>query len=353
MDAVLESSPDQASRKRPRFAREVETPVLRLPAGKKIASVLAVAVAANGDIFLLHQPNAQGTEPGAESLSEWLPPLVHLSAEGDFIAAWGGAGHVPAAAGVPQWPEKLEGLECDANGDLWIFGYGASDNAVLHFSPAGELLLRIGERGRRGSDTDTLHLGSPTSCHHDIAAREVFISDGYGNHRVIAFNSDTGAFTRMWGAYGRVLSSAPIADGFGSPVHKVVRGPGGRLYVADRTNSRIQEFEIGEETVTFTREVVVAPGTNVQNTGSAWDIGFAPEGDFLYVADGPNFRVWSIDIESFEVLGSTTVHTEYENTVNEPLHYSLVHRFAVEPDGNLLLACVNGGLKRLRLLGVS
>ncbi len=168
----------------------------------------------------------------------------------------------------------------------------------------------------------------------------MFIADGYGNHRVIAYNSDTGAFTRMWGAYGKPLSSPLPADAFGSPVHKIARGPSGRFYVADRANSRVQEFEIGADTVVFTREVVIAPGTNVQNSGSVWDIGFAPEGDFLYVADGPNFRVWSIDLESFEVLGSTTVHTEYENTVNEPLHFSLVHRFAVEPDGNLLLACV-------------
>jgi hypothetical protein len=352
MDAAVESSLNNAMRKRPRFAREIETPELRLPAGRKIASVLAVAVSAKGDIFLLHQPNAQGSDPGSESAGCWLPPLVHLSADGDFINAWGGPDQVPSVDGVSQWPEKLEGLECDANGDVWIFGYGANDNAVLRFSRSGELLLRIGQRGKRGADTDTEFLGSPTSCYHDISTHEVFIADGYGNHRVIAFNSATGTFTRMWGAYGNPISSASCADGFGSPVHKVARGPSGRLYVADRTKSRIQEFEIGAETVSFTREVTVAPGTLVLNTGSAWDIGFAPEGDYMYVADGPNFRVWTIDLETFEVLGSTTVHTEHENTVNEPLHFSLVHRFAVEPDGNLLLACVNGGLKRLRILGV-
>ncbi len=167
---ILNSSLDRMERARPRFSRDVETPCLQLPAGKKIASVLAVAVAPNGDIFLLHQPNAQGMHPGVEQLGHWLPPLVHLSAAGDFIDAWGGADHVPSANGVSQWPEKLEGLECDANGDLWIFGYGANDNAVLRFSPAGELLLRIGQRGTRGADTDTAHLGSPTSCHHDIGS---------------------------------------------------------------------------------------------------------------------------------------------------------------------------------------
>ncbi len=147
----MEASLDRTARKRPRFAREVEIRRLHVPAGTRIASVLAIAVGAKGDIFLLHQANAQGMAPGSEQSGEWLPPLVHLSAEGEFIDAWGGPDHVPAVDGVSQWPEKLEGLECDANGDLWIFGYGAVDNAVLQFSPAGKLLLRIGERGRRGA----------------------------------------------------------------------------------------------------------------------------------------------------------------------------------------------------------
>jgi hypothetical protein len=38
---------------------------------------------------------------------------------------------------------------------------------------------------------------------------------------------------------------------------------------------------------------------------------------------------------------------------NLPLHFSIVHRFVVEPNGDLLLSCVNRGLRRLKYLGVS
>ena len=31
---------------------------------------------------------------------------------------------------------------------------------------------------------------------------EAFVADGYGNRRVIVFDADTGAFKRMWGAFG-------------------------------------------------------------------------------------------------------------------------------------------------------
>jgi hypothetical protein len=348
----MANSTSASAKPRPRFAREIETPKLELPPGKEIGAVLAVTRDAQGDLYILHQPNAQGLDPEHEGLGSWLAPLVHLSAEGEFIEAWGGPGSVPEVDGVSQWPAGAEGLECDGEGNLWIFGYRMGDDAVLKFSPSGELLMRIGQCGKTGDDKDRLFLDRPTSCYHDIDNREVFISDGYGNRRVIAFNSDTGEFTRMWGAYGKQPYELAEEESYASPVHKVARGPNGLLYVADRTKSRIQEFELTPDGARYRREVYVAPGTDALGTGSCWDIGFSPDDRFMYVADGANFRVWSVDLDTLEVLGSSTVHTEYENEVNRPIIFTLVHRFFVEANGDILLACVNRGLKRLKYEGV-
>jgi DNA-binding beta-propeller fold protein YncE len=342
-----------ATRPRPRFARELQVPELHLPAGALMGAVLAVATNAKGDIFVFHQPNAQGTDDNAAK-QNWLPPLIHFTKDGKYITSWGGADHIPKVDGVSQWPVGHEGLECDAEGNLWIFGYKDGDNAVLKFSPDGKLLLRIGQRGKTGNDDDTEFMDRPTTCYHDVKNREVFVSDGYGNHRVIAFNSDTGKFTRMWGAFGRKPSTmTPEGDGYAPfAVHRVTCGPNGRIYVADRAKSRIQEFELIPGGAKFLREVIVAPGTSVRGTGSTWDIGFSPDGKFMYVADGPNFRVWTVAVDTLEVLGSTSVHEEYENDVNLPIHYTLLHRFWIEPNGDILLALVNRGLKRLKFLGV-
>jgi hypothetical protein len=337
---------------RPRFGRDLETPALRLPPGKELGSVLAVTGSSSGDLFVLHQPNVQGLDPGIEDMPCWLPPLVHFDADGCFIDAWGGPDHIPRVDGISQWPSGAEGVECDDEGNLWIFGFRADDDAVLKFSQSGKLLLRIGQRGRQGNDQDIRCLGGATSCYHDVGAREVFISDGYRNHRVIAFNSDTGDFTRMWGAYGKDPSLLSEEEGFGTPVHKVALGPQGNLYVADRTKGRVQEFERVPGGARFLREVYIAKATRAVHAASVWDIGFAPDGAFMYVADGFNFRVWSVSLESFEVLGSTTVHTEYENERNRTLQFELVHRFFVEPSGDILLACVDRGLKRLKFEGV-
>ena len=201
-----------------------------------------------------------------------------------------------------------------------------------------------------GNDDSRTHLGRPTSAYHNTATREVFISDGYANHRVIAFNSDSGEFTRMWGAYGKQPSALDAAEGFGNPVHKVAAGPDGRIYVADRIKNRVQEFELVSGGARFLREVIIAPGTML--FGSAFDIAFAPGGGFMYVADGSNRRIWIVELASFEVLGWVAGLEDVEGDINLPTHYGLIHRFSVDGDGNLLLACVARGVKRLIFKGI-
>jgi len=335
---------------RPRFSPVLETPHLTLPPQKKLGGIIAAAYAPSGDLFVLHQFNPPGVDLGKVNAEDHLPDVVRFSRQGEFIEAWGGPHHIPSVDGVSQWPAGREGLECDAEGNLWVFGFYAGDHAVLKLSPSGKLLLRIGEREKPGNDDDTRFLNRPTSCYHDVAAREVFVSDGYGNHRVIAFNSDTGEFTRMWGAYGKAPGSLSANEGFGNPVHKVARGPNGRIYVCDRINNRVQEFELVAGGARFLREVSIAPGTKM--FGAAFDIGFSPDGNYIYVADGSNIRIWIVDPESFKVLGWASANTDTEGDVNLPRHYGIVHRFTVEPSGDLLLACTSRGLLRMKYLGI-
>src|ERR1700674_2482995 len=36
-----------------------------------------------------------------------------------------------------------------------------------------------------------------------ILRSELYVADGYGNHRVIVFDAETGKYKRHWGAYGK------------------------------------------------------------------------------------------------------------------------------------------------------
>ena len=85
----------------------------------------------------------------------------------------------------------------------------------------------------------------------DTEAREVYAADGYGNKRVIVFDSETGSFKRMWRAFGnpppsRFAPNAPAPQPqttpegrpeFGLP-HAIKVSNDGVVYLADRINNR-------------------------------------------------------------------------------------------------------------------
>jgi DNA-binding beta-propeller fold protein YncE len=326
---------------RPHFERDLGAQLIRLPEGRRIGSSLAAAYGPDGHLWLLQEPNS--TAP------ELLPHVVEFDAEGTFVGAWGGPDSLPDVDGFSQWPEGVEGLEVDDDGNLWVFGYKADDHAVLKFSRSGKLLLRIGERGVPGDNASRTHLNRPTTAYHDVQTREVFISDGYGNHRVIVFDADTGEFKQMWGAYGEDPATQSPERRFGNPVHKVACGPDGLIYVADRMKNRVQCFERILGGARFVREVEVGPGT--QLFGAAFDIAFSPDDAFMYVADGSNNRVWIVSMDTFTVLGWTGSYCDAEGSLNQPAFTQLIHRFVVDKHGNIVLVRPATGLQLLRLQG--
>ena len=253
---------EKTGRALPRFVAEPSS-IVKLPLGRTLGAVTGLAVAPDdGHIWIMHiasilewGPPGQSKDPAAR-----LPPVVEFDAEGNFLQAWGGTEHLSRLAGRAQWPKQEETISIDAEGMLWIFGANKGyDHAVQRFTRDGKLLLRIGEFGVAGNDESRDHLGCPTDAYHDVSRREVYISDGYVNHRVAVFNSDTGEFLRAWGAYGK---RAPFPESgretFNNPVHAISLGPEGHLYVCDRKNDRIQVFDaIGSSEPRFVRELDV------------------------------------------------------------------------------------------------
>jgi DNA-binding beta-propeller fold protein YncE len=255
------------------------------------------------------------------------PPVLEFDQSGALVGSWGGP-----AVGQP-WPDNEHGIYVDDQDHVWLAGNGPKDGMILKFTRDGKLRLKIGEPGVVGNDADTAHLNRPANMVVDPATRELFVADGYGNHRVIVFDADTGRYKRHWGANGRPPGDAGV-KGFANPVHCVRLSRDGLLYVCDRTNNRIQVFR---KDGTFVREFVVAPET--RGGGSTWDADLSKDAPqtYLYNADGENNQVWMLLRESGRVLGS------FGRNGRSAGQFHWVHNMVVDSAGNIYTTEVDSG----------
>ena len=161
------------------------------------------------------------------------------------------------------------------------------------------------------NNSDTTILGRPAGMDLDEKAHEIYFADGYLNRRVIVFDAETGAFKRMWGAFGKPPSDADLlpysfTDApnplFRNPLHAVHISQDGFVYVCDRVNDRIQIFTKQGK---FLKEYLLRPET--LGNGSAYDLAFSRDAaqKYLLVADGENNVIWSLLRSDGSVVGTT------------------------------------------------
>jgi DNA-binding beta-propeller fold protein YncE len=193
--------------------------------------------------------------------------------------------------------------------------------------------MQIGKPGAGGHDTDTRNLGRPADTRVDPTTNELYVADGYGNHRVIVFDAATGGYKRHWGANGRPPGE-PGVKPFGTPVHCVRIARDGLVYVCDRRNNRIQVFR---RDGTFVREIVVAPET--RGSGAVWDLDFSMDAvqTYLYTADGENNHVWILLRDPGRVLG------RFARAGRQAGQLHWVHNLGVDSKGNLYTTEVDTG----------
>ena len=206
---------------------------------------------------------------------------------------------------------------------------------ILKFTQAGKFLMQIGKPGQSKGSNDTENLRLPAKTFIDKVANEVYVADGYGNHRVIVYDADTGKYKRHWGAYGhkpedvdlgRYDPNAPPPQQFRNPVHCAELSNDRLLYVCDRVNDRVQVFKPDG---TFVKEMFFQKQT--LGSGSAWDIAFSRDAQqkYMYLTDGENDRVHIIERESLQML------TTFGEGGRQPGEFYGVHSIATDSKGNI------------------
>lgn len=219
--------------------------------------------------------------------------------------------------------EIPHGLYIDAAGNLWVTDVGL--HVVQKLSPAGDVLLELGTRGEPGDDVS--HFNQPTDVYVATNGR-VFVSDGYGNSRVIVFDAD-GTYLFDWGTAG----SDP--GQFDTP-HSIVGDGNNHIYVADRGNRRVQVFD---EMGSF-GSVWQSP-----ELGRPWAINIAPNGD-MYVLDGGDqnpvppdrARVLRVDTDG-------TVLDEFGRGGRDAGEFDWPHDLAISSTGDVYVGEVHYGAR--------
>lgn len=311
-----------------------------LPNHWLFGSITGVAVDGQNNVWVVHRGAASMTArteiglatrpPTAETCCAPAPAVLKFDPSGTLVAHWGGPGQ------GYDWPQSPGGITVDAAGNVWIAAAGPADPLpgargrgaatqtppppdahVLKFSGDGRFLLQIGKPGQTGGDDSRTALHRPMAVDVDTAAGEVYVADGLGNHRIVVFDANTGAYKRHWGANGSTPFNAPAC---------VKLSTDGLVYVCDRRNNRIQVFR---KDGTFVREAAIAKET--RGEGAVWSAAFSDDARqrFLYVADGSNQKVWVLDRQTLAPISSVGAGGRW------PGHFYGVGSVAVDSSGNL------------------
>jgi len=354
------------SRRVPVF--EVDPGWPTLPNNWVVGHVASVAVDGRDHVFMLHRPN---TIP-EDRRKNAAPPVLEFDASGKFVNAWGGPGN------GYDWPDSEHGIAVDYKDRVWIGGSAPvapslrnlDDDMLLKFDNKGKFLLQIGGRtaSKGNADTKTVHQSADVFVWPKT--NEAFVADGYGNRRVIVFDAETGAFKRMWGAFGNTpidVTPAPRGGGaagganagggrgaapaldtegngsqqFGGPVHAVKVSNDGLVYVADRPNRRVQVFTPEGKYVTQT--FINRSGPSPQ---SAAGLAFSPDApqQFLYVADYGNSHIAVLDRKSLQLL------YQFGQRSEKPGDFQGLHHLAIDSKGNLYTGEVAPGARAQRFV---
>jgi hypothetical protein len=274
--------------------------------------------------------NRGNLTPKEQILGVVSPAVIEFDTNGQVVNSWGDRNSLP---------KKLHGCFVDYQGNVWIAGN--EDAIVQKYTHDGaKLLLQIGIKGRfdtsdgtiTGAPMNSSHelLNLPSSIAVDATNGDVYITDGYGNRRVVVFDRE-GHFLRQWGRQGTV-SQVDAGEGgvFLKVVHYVVLGNDGLVYVCDRLGGRIQVFD---KAGNFKRNIIIASNTARQTgIGSVCQLGFSPDPaqKFIYVCDCGDEEIRILDHATGQTLAT------FGRSGFEAGELNGLHSLAVDSKGNIV-----------------
>jgi DNA-binding beta-propeller fold protein YncE len=335
----------------PAFAAEAAAPEFKvdpfwpkpLPNNWIVGQIGGITVDAQDHVWVFQRPRSLNEADRGATLTPKraiccvpAPSVVEFDPSGAVVQGWGGPGT------VPDWPEGEHAIYVDGKNQVWLTGNGDKDAMLLKFTRDGKFLKQFGRLATITNSLDTSQLGRAAGLAIDPAANEIFIADGYSNHRIIVLDADTLGFKRMWGAYGKPPTDLklpiynPAAPQFANPVHCVRIAHDGLVYVCDRSNDRVQVFH---KDGSFVKEFAFLPET--RGTGSSYDLEFWPDKNQTYfiLADGANGQAHVVRRDDGKIMNS---FGHYGRMAGQ---FHNIHTIALDSKGNVYTGEVDTGMR--------
>ena len=335
------------AREVPKFQVDPSWP--KLPAKWVWGQVSSVSVDDRDHAWILQRPRSVRTDQKEMA----APPVLEFDAAGNFVQGWGGPGE------GYDWVEIEHGIYVDPKGYVWIGGNGKTDHHLLKFTKAGKFVMQIGRKGESTGNSDTRNVNMAADTFVHARTNELFVADGYGNKRIVVFDADTGAFKRMWGAFGKEPSDAKAAkpkipeasripamyetgpgpDQFDPPVHAARVSNDDLVYVSDRGGKRVQVFTLEGKFVAqaFIDRWCEAPHCGNGQTVASTAFSHDPQQRFLYVASRSPARIWVLDRKTLQPLDS------FGRPGVGPGEFYVLHHMNTDSKGNLYTTEVQDG----------
>jgi NHL repeat len=293
-----------------------------------------VCVDAQDHVFTV---NRGDLTPAEQITATAAPPITEFDPDGKLVNAWGDRNLLP---------KRLHGCFVDYQNNIWI---GGSEDGIyqMYTHDGSKMLLQIGTKGKFDTSDGTIS-GAPMNSSHtllnlpasvavDPANGDVYIADGYGNRRVVVFDS-TGHFLRQWGRQGTVEEvDSGVGGVFLKVVHCVVLGNDGLVYVCDRLGGRIEVFD---KMGNFKRSILVeSKNARATGVGSACWMGFSPDQaqKFIIVGTCVSGEIKVLDHATGQVLSTSG------RPGNQVGGFGSVHSLAVNSKGDVIVGDAANG----------
>jgi len=270
-----------------------------------------ILVFQRGELPVSKEPLAAGYIPArgaatAATNPKWEHLFCVYDANGKLIESWEQHNQLFTR------PHRIIISPYDPEKHVWLVDDGG--HQVFKFTHDGKkIVLHLGEKDKPGNDQN--HFNRPT----DIAFLpngDFYVTDGYINTRVVKYSKD-GKYLLEWGKPGKGPGEFDL-------VHGIAIDRQNRIYIADRTNSRIQIFDLNGK--------FLDQWTNIR---SPFYI-YASHDNYLWVSDGMTNRFLKYDLNG-KLLYSWGTFGAFPGGMWGP------HQFSVDSEGNLYIAETFGG----------